>query len=128
MLKRVFQENKERQIFRKTNISYPLIRTIYNVIEWRIYLICISRKGQITCNFFTPCSWVIKSIESVVFIYSSTHCSMEGNLKEILLSLKTSSVVFAEVFLTMHRYKSLKSRDIDVKFYLCKINNKKHFW
>ena len=25
--KRVFQENKERQIFRKTNISYPLIRT-----------------------------------------------------------------------------------------------------
>ena len=25
--KRVFQENKARQIFRKTNISYPLIRT-----------------------------------------------------------------------------------------------------
>ena len=25
--KRVFQENKVRQIFRKTNISYPLIRT-----------------------------------------------------------------------------------------------------
>ena len=24
--KRVFQENKARQIFRKTNISYPLIR------------------------------------------------------------------------------------------------------
>ena len=29
--KRVFQENKERQISRKTNISYPLIRTRY----WR---------------------------------------------------------------------------------------------
>ena len=27
MSKRVFQENKARQIFRKTNISYPLIRT-----------------------------------------------------------------------------------------------------
>ena len=26
--KRVFQENKARQIFRKTNISYPLIRVI----------------------------------------------------------------------------------------------------
>ena len=26
--KRVFQENKARQIFRKTNISYPLIRTL----------------------------------------------------------------------------------------------------
>ena len=26
ILKRVFQENKARQIFRKTNISYPLIR------------------------------------------------------------------------------------------------------
>ena len=25
--KRVFQENKARQIFQKTNISYPLIRT-----------------------------------------------------------------------------------------------------
>ena len=25
--KRVFQENKARQIFRKRNISYPLIRT-----------------------------------------------------------------------------------------------------
>ena len=25
--KRVFQENKAREIFRKTNISYPLIRT-----------------------------------------------------------------------------------------------------
>ena len=25
--KRVFQESKARQIFRKTNISYPLIRT-----------------------------------------------------------------------------------------------------
>ena len=25
--KRVFQENKARQIFRETNISYPLIRT-----------------------------------------------------------------------------------------------------
>ena len=27
ILKRVFQENKVRQIIRKTNISYPLIRT-----------------------------------------------------------------------------------------------------
>ena len=27
ILKRVFQENKARQIFRKTSISYPLIRT-----------------------------------------------------------------------------------------------------
>ena len=27
ILKRVFQENKTRKIFRKMNISYPLIRT-----------------------------------------------------------------------------------------------------
>ena len=27
MSKRVFQENKTRQIFQKMNISYPLIRT-----------------------------------------------------------------------------------------------------
>ena len=30
--KRVFQENKARQIFRKTNISYPLIRTRFCLI------------------------------------------------------------------------------------------------
>ena len=31
--KRVFQENKTRQIFRETNISYPLIRT-HNLFSW----------------------------------------------------------------------------------------------
>ena len=31
--KRVFQENKARQIFRKTNISYPLIRTRTKHVE-----------------------------------------------------------------------------------------------
>ena len=36
--KRVFQENKARQIFQKTNISYPLIRT------------CVS--GGKKCSFF----------------------------------------------------------------------------
>ena len=31
--KRVFQENKARQIFQKTNISYPLIRTAYQGVR-----------------------------------------------------------------------------------------------
>ena len=31
--KRVFQENKTRQIFRETNISYPMIRT-HNLFSW----------------------------------------------------------------------------------------------
>ena len=31
ILKRVFQENKARQIFRKTNISNPLIRTCFKI-------------------------------------------------------------------------------------------------
>ena len=31
-LKRVFQENKARQIFQKTNFSYPLIRTYVCVL------------------------------------------------------------------------------------------------
>ena len=31
--KRVFQENKTRQIFRETNISYPLVRT-HNLFSW----------------------------------------------------------------------------------------------
>ena len=45
--KRVFQENKTRQIFRKTNISYLLIRTY----------VCVS--GGKNCSFFrkfgVPC-------------------------------------------------------------------------
>ena len=35
--KRVFQENKARQIFRKTNISYPLIRTCVCLCAYRRY-------------------------------------------------------------------------------------------
>ena len=31
----VFQENKTRQIFRETNISYPMIRT-HNLFSWNI--------------------------------------------------------------------------------------------
>ena len=31
--KRVFQEKKTRKIFRKTKISYPLIRTPQSVVE-----------------------------------------------------------------------------------------------
>ena len=33
--KRVFQENKTRQIFRETNISYPMIRR-HNLFSWNI--------------------------------------------------------------------------------------------
>ena len=33
--KRVFQENKARQIFRETNISYPTMRT-HNLFSWNI--------------------------------------------------------------------------------------------
>ena len=38
--KRVFQENKARQIFRKTNISYPLIRTLF----YLFISVCFSEK------------------------------------------------------------------------------------
>ena len=34
ILKRVLQENEARQIFRKTKISYPLIRTCPFLIPW----------------------------------------------------------------------------------------------
>ena len=42
--KRVFQENKARQIFRKMNISYPLIgtRTISGIVMNRSYTFWIS--------------------------------------------------------------------------------------
>ena len=38
--KRVFQENKARQIFRKTNISYPLIRTQVRNVRFSENLTC----------------------------------------------------------------------------------------
>ena len=42
--KRVCQENKARQSFRKTNISYPLIRTL------RSHVVCVL--GGKKCSFF----------------------------------------------------------------------------
>ena len=45
--KRVFQENKARQISRKTNISYPLIRTrTYQTYEMFVF-------GEIWCALFS---------------------------------------------------------------------------
>ena len=45
--KRVFQENKARQISRKTNISYPLIRTrTYQTYEMFVF-------GKIWCALFS---------------------------------------------------------------------------
>ena len=45
--KRVFQENKARQISRKTNISYPLIRTrTYQTHEMFVF-------GKIWCALFS---------------------------------------------------------------------------
>ena len=35
ILKRVFEENKACQIFRKTIISYPMIRTHRQIEPWR---------------------------------------------------------------------------------------------
>ena len=40
ILKRVFQENKGRQIFRKTNIFYPLIRTLTRNVCFSENLAC----------------------------------------------------------------------------------------
>ena len=47
--KRVFQENKARQIFRKTNISYPLIRTRTCVYQG-VRNVCFSE--NLTCFVF----------------------------------------------------------------------------
>ena len=48
--KRVFQENKARQIFRKTNISYPLIRTCISGCKKRSFF----RKFGVLCFLETP--------------------------------------------------------------------------
>ena len=52
--KRVFQENKARQIFRKTNISYPLIRIADETSESHRYVgrndICLSSLHKSTLH------------------------------------------------------------------------------
>lgn len=61
----------------------------------------------------TLCSFVaIKSIESVISVYSGTNWSMCGKLKEVLQSLKTSVMVFGETFLSLARANLLKSSDL----------------
>ena len=50
--KRVFQENKARQIFRKTNISYPLIRTRTCVSGGKKCFFC--GKFDVLCFLGTP--------------------------------------------------------------------------
>ena len=53
ILKRVFQENKACQIFRKTNSSYPLICT--RTYEYQgIRNVCISEKLGVLCVLETP--------------------------------------------------------------------------
>ena len=47
--KRVFQENKARQLFRKTNISYPLIDTC-TCARQRLRNVCFS--GNLACFVF----------------------------------------------------------------------------
>ena len=49
--KRVFQENKARQIFRKTNISYPLIRTLF----YLFISVCFSEKPSGLWLAFIEC-------------------------------------------------------------------------
>ena len=61
MSKRVFQENKARQIFRKTNISYPLIRTRTKLFQWLSHSHSHSHKKK---KFFLPFLKIISLIES----------------------------------------------------------------
>ena len=69
-------------------------------------------------NFMTSCSFVIiKSLESIISIYSSTNCIMLEKLKEVLQSWKTILIVFGEAFVTFTNSKSHKSHDIDMEFY-----------
>ena len=50
--KRVFRENKARQIFRKTNISYPLIRTDTFVYQGVRNVHFSENSENLACFFF----------------------------------------------------------------------------
>ena len=47
------QENKARQIFRKTNIFYLLIRTLASTYQWVKYVIFLEKFG-VLCFLVTP--------------------------------------------------------------------------
>ena len=68
--KRVFQENKARQIFRKTNIYYPLIRYV-----------CVSWDKK--CSFFAKFG-VLCFLETPVLRFTlSPYYQQKGNVKII---------------------------------------------
>ena len=88
--KRLFQENKARQIFRKSNISYPLIRT-RNVLRYapvlRFALLPYNRQLQ-SCKILShklyECLFFARKFE--VFLISHFYlCLQETNLLYIYI-------------------------------------------
>ena len=79
--KRVFQENKARQIFRKTNISYPLIRT-------RTYCWFFGKKCWLFGKFGVLCFLVTTVLRFVLLLY------YRRSKMEVL---KTSKIVISPV-------------------------------
>ena len=69
--KRVFQENKPRQIFRKTNISYPLIRKSA-LFSWNTRF---DDNNEIrTHNHITiECGFTLKLVRDMIITYSQMH-------------------------------------------------------
>ena len=80
--KQVFQENKARQIFRKTDISYPLKRT-------RTY---VCKSGGKKCTFFGKFD-MICFLETSVLIFALLPCYRQ-NVHEYLWQLSYTSRLF----------------------------------
>ena len=83
--KRVFQEDKTRQIFRKTNISYPLIRTPTCAPKKCLFFgkfraICLLEMPVLR---FTLLPYYRRLANSKRTIFSKTYCSTRLNSSNI---------------------------------------------
>ena len=85
--KRVFQENIRHQIFRKTKISYPLIRT-----RMYTYQGVRSTRFEICPFALLPMSYVIKCFRKV-WMNSSKHTFLIPNSSQFFLITRKNTVL-----------------------------------
>ena len=79
--KQVFQENKARQIFRKTNISYPLIRSRRCAYQG-VRNVCFSE--NLACFFLKNPFWDLPFYlitDEIILLFSCKWCSLPSRIK-----------------------------------------------
>ena len=95
----MFQENKTRQIFRKTNISYPLIRTLTCELTPRNYIFKLSSEIlDCTSALFKSSCKDTRTIPTGEYIMSVKIVSLLLTLSNVLIVQTISPVSFHIAF------------------------------